>query len=104
MTLEFFYQYSDQKIRRPLNSSNIGDHGILILDFCWNSSRIRCLQNEIEVCHGRKNGDIEALADAMRALKNLQSSVSISGHKQCLKPVYQLPLTINIAYEGHFGG
>ena len=39
-----FYRYSDQKIKWPLNSSNIGDHGILVLYFCWNSSRIRCLQ------------------------------------------------------------
>ena len=94
-----FYQYSNQKIRRPLNSSNIGDHGILILDFCWNSSRIRWTRISYKILQGfhlildfkddtivkyvmklrfgiknqtdeRTNGDIEALADARRALKN----------------------------------
>ena len=40
-----FYQYANKKIRWPLNSSNIDDQRILILDFCLNSSSTEFLWN-----------------------------------------------------------
>ena len=67
MTTEFFYYISRILIRIPMAT--------LVTSQTWIDTIVDYVSNEIEVWgrkQARKNGDIEALADAMRALRNMK--------------------------------